>query len=480
MKSLWMDWKLKSSAKQLKEDITRDIVIIGGGISGLLTAYRLSQYNQKVTLLEASTLCSGVTSYTSAHISALQGYKYDTLKLSQIQDYYSWQITAINEYERIINELKIDCDFERVDDYLYGLIDLDKIEKEYDTLAEIGANPKYVNDFSISTYKPKAAFKVENMAVFHPLKFLDALPKNFEYYENTRVKSIDFDTKEIFTETAKINANKIIVATGFPIVDIPGWYFLKMYKSQAYSIAVEKVDNIKASYQSEVSSGVTFRSYKDKLIIDGLDHRTGRVNANDKFQTLEEIAEKLYPNTKVTHRWTANDCMTFDGIPYIGQYSKSKKDIYVITGFHKWGIANAMVASIIITDIILNRPNDGIKLFSPQRCILKPKAMLSNTVSIVQNLIVKPLCPAVKTEKSLPPDSGGIVKFNGKKKAVYKDINNNIYASDPLCQHLKCQLQFNDNTKTWDCPCHGSRYDIYGNIIVSPTVKKLNNEIVKD
>lgn len=473
-----MEYKPQNQAEPLKEDITRDIVIVGGGIVGVLTAYRLAESGRKVTLVEAKTLYSGVTSHTTAHISALQGYLYSTLKFSQIKDYYQSQITALNEYQRIVDMLKIDCNFERIDDYIFALKNVNKLEQEYDILDEIEANPQYVPDFKISSYKPMGAFKIENMAVFNPLKFLEALPKSFEYYENTRVKSIDFNTKEVFTEKAKIKANKIVIATNFPIVDIPGWYFLKMYKSQSYAISIEKVENIHASYQSEISNGVTFRSYNDQLIIDGLDHRTGRVNANDKFKTLQDIAQKLYPEAKITHRWTANDCVTFDSVPYIGRYSKAHRGIYVITGFNKWGMANAMIASMVISDMIANRANDFYDLFCPQRCIFKPKAMLSNTFSIVHNLIVKPVLPTTKTIDSLQADSGDIIKFNGQKKAVYKDSNNNIYASSPLCQHLKCQLQFNPNTKTWDCPCHGSRYDIYGNIIVAPTVEGLDTQVI--
>lgn len=480
MESIWKEYVVGHHA-ELEKDIKTDVAVVGGGIAGILAAYRLAESGRKVTLLEAGVLYGGVTQNTSAHISALQGYLYNDLKLDQAKPYFESQIKAIDEYERLIKKYDIDCEFQRVDDYLYTVDNPDKIEKEYNALSVMGANPEYADNFHIAQFRPACAFKVPNMALFHPIKFLDMLPKSFEFYERSRVLDIDVKQNILYTNKAKVKADKIVIATNFPIINIPGWYFLRMYKSQAYTIAIDNVKtNIQASYQSELANGLTFRNYGKYLIIDGLSHRTGRINANDKFQRLEDTAKKLFPQCKVTHKWTANDCVTYDSLPFVGYYSKTSKDIYVITGFNKWGMANAMVSSMIICDMINGKNNEYEELFSPQRCSFKFKPAMSNILCTVKNLVVKPLCPAVKGEDSLPIDSGGIVRFNGKKKAVYKDADGVIYACQPLCAHLKCQLVFNANTKTWDCPCHGSRFDIYGNIIVAPAKKELCSEIVKN
>jgi glycine/D-amino acid oxidase-like deaminating enzyme/nitrite reductase/ring-hydroxylating ferredoxin subunit len=459
-------WKIpqKQYGGELKGNIERDIVVVGGGIAGILTAYQLAERGFKVTLIEAKQLYSGVTSNTTAHIEALQGLLYSELiqySFNAAKLFYQSQTEAIENYQKIIDRYSIDCDFERVDSYVFSFSQNDELMKEYDALMKIGAKPKHIKNLQKFNFVTDSIM-IKNQAIFHPLKFLEALPKNFEIIENTRIKKIDTKFNLLFSENASIFAKKIIIATNFPIINFPGWYFLKMYKSSSYALAVKINQSLHEIYQSTLENG---------LIIGGLDHRTGRTNFSDKYNQLINNAKKAYPDSNAEYCWSANDCITFDKIPFIGRYSQNNNDFYVITGFNKWGMTNAMAGSMLLADLIDNKKNKYEALFSPTRKKHGVSSFIVNSAETVKNLIIKPIVPVFKTEKSLKNGNGDIVYYNGKKRAVYKDENGILHAINPLCAHLKCQLTFNSNDKTWDCPCHGSRYDIEGNIITAPTVQ---------
>lgn len=481
MKSIW-ELSLKNSDhsdkehKSLSRDIDRDIVVIGGGLAGILTAYNLTKSGLKVTLIEADRLYSGVTSKTTAHISSQQGYLYYDLtkkkSLEWASLYYESQQQGIYNYKNLIERENIDCDFQMVKDYLYTTKNLEKLRKLYEILNKINAKVKFYENKEVFGVKVPGIIETQNQAIFNPLKFLSQLKKDFEIFEKTRILDIDMKHKILYTKDHKIHANKIIIATNYPIVKIKGAYFIKLYKSHSYCAVTEKVKEINGTYQSDEDNGLTFRNYNNQIIIGGLDHRTGRINSNTKKQRMEEIAGKYF-NTKIINFWDANDVVTYDGLPIVGKFSKKYKDVYIITGFNKRGMANSIVSSILITDLIIGKENKFKNIFSPQRFNFCLKGFLSNLGSSLNNLIIKPLTPVFKSYKNLRVGNGEIMNYKGSKKAVYLDEFNKIHICSPYCKHLGCQLKFNKNTKTWDCPCHGSRYDIDGNIITAPTVGTL-------
>jgi len=482
VKSVW-ETSLKTYKKEypcLKENIRRDIVVIGGGMAGVLTAFQLSKKGLKVTLVEAEKLGSGVTSKTTAHITAQQGYIYYDLKKSKNMQwaklYFESQQQATRKYENLIKKEKIDCDFERVDDYFFTIKNCQKMKKLYQILTNIGAKVEYFEQKTILGFDTKGVIKISNQAVFHPLKFLTQLQKDFEIFENTRILKIDMNKKILYTKDFQITANKIVIATNYPIVKLKGAYFLKLYKSHSYVVATKKIENpLRSSYHSDVENGLTLRDYNGQVIIGGLDHRTGRVNSCEKKRRLEEVSKECF-KSNITNFWDANDVVTYDGLPIVGKFSEKFKDIYVITGFNKWGMANSMASSILITDLISKQNNPAEEVFSPQRFNFSFKAFLSNIFVSLKNLVIMPLIPSFCSYKNLKIGQGKIVCYKGSKKAVYRDEKNNFHICSPYCKHLHCQLKFNKNSHTWDCPCHGSRYDIDGNIISSPTVEKLDKK----
>ncbi len=478
MDSIWIEGTKLKHDITLQGDVNKNIVIVGGGIAGFLTAFRIAKSGQDVTLIEANTLFSGVTRGTTAHIEALQGYIYTKLSktsFARAKNFFDSQIDAISEYEALIKEYNIDCDFERLDSYLFSPNNLSDLIKEYEILSYMGAEVELVDTAKILDYKIDGAIKLANQAIFEPIKFLNGLPINFEVIEHTRVKKVDIKKKLLYTEKALIKANKIIIATNFPIIDSSGWYFMKMYKSHSYTVAIDKGNNLNGMYQSDEENGLTFRNQKDYVIVGGLDHRSGRIDKENKFDRLYQNGLHLSQGGKCKFRWSANDCITFDNLPYIGYYNSKSKDVFVITGFNKWGMANSMISSILIKDMIIGNKNKYQHLFSPQRTRMPSITCVKNLLAVTKNLIIMPLTIPMKCAKSLNNDEGAIVLYKGLKKAVYKDCDGNLHICQAFCSHLGCQLKFNYETKTWDCPCHGSRYDIDGNIITAPAVDRLKN-----
>lgn len=348
----------------------------------------------------------------------------------------------------------------------------DELIDEFNTLKDIGADVEFIEKPELPVGEAISAFKLKNMAVFDPIKFLNGLPVNFEIIEDTRIVDIDFKNKILFTRNEKIKANKIIVATNFPFVNFHGWYFLKMYKSQSYAVAIDKAQDIKGAYLNSDESGLTFRNHIGSVIVGGYDHRSGRPYKAENFERLYEKGKHLTNEGKRTHSWSANDCITFDYLPYVGYYSKCSKDVYVITGFNKLGMAKAMASSMLICDMINDIPNKYKKICDPLRKGQCNCDFFKNLLCTIKNLLIMPFIPPFKCARSLKLNEGKIVFYRGVKSAVYRDEEGKLHALSPYCAHLGCQLKFNPDAKTWDCPCHGSRFDIHGNIITAPTTKE--------
>jgi len=472
MNAVW-EKEIKTSYPRLTQPIKKEIVIVGGGIAGFLTACRLSEAGHDVALLEANRLFSGTTGHTTAHLDALQTTLYTKLKMrskKKAKLYYESQVESIKEYEAIINKHAIECDFKKEDSYILSdKLDC-KLKKEAKALKSFGADVTLYERGE--KFIDKAAIKVPGMASFDPLKFLASLPVNFDIYENTRVTSCDFKRKIVYAGEIEVKAEKIIIATNFPIVNFPGLYFLRMYKSTSYAAAVSRAKKLEGLYQDVSESGYTLRNLDDKAIVGGLDHRTGRLDDDKKYEKLSRKAKIISDNGTITHMWSSNDCITFDALPFVGRYGMRTKDVYVITGFNKYGMANAMTASRLIRNLIDNRPDRYKNLFKPQRitCVFN---FFRNFLCVLKNLVLLPLLPSFKCASKLKSGDGAIVMLGAKKRAVYKDENGNLHVLRAYCPHLKCLLTFNKVDKTWDCPCHGSRFDIDGNIISEPAVNNL-------
>ena len=282
---------------------------------------------------------------------------------------------------------------------------------------------------------------------------------------------IDPKKKILRTDGGSIYAKKIIVATHYPMINSHGGYFMKLRQSMSYTIAVSG-KGAEDMYLDEREDGLSVRPYAEGTLLGGGDHRTGRIDDKRHFAALESSADKLFGRKNVTHRWCAEDVMTFDGMPMAGKYSKSLEGIYVVTGFNKWGMTNAMVCASVLTDLLLGKENPYAEIFSPQRHIKKSFGdFVSNALTNVGGIFLGYCRITLKTAKDVPAGSGMIVFHHGKKRAVYRDLSGELHVIGNKCPHMHCELKWNGETNTWDCPCHGSRFDIYGNVISEPSTK---------
>ena len=430
MNSLWTDTAEISKFDTLNGDINTDVLIIGGGMAGILCAVALKNAGIDYVLVEAQTLCNGITKNTTAKITSQHGLIYDKLIKSKGKDnaklYLEANQKALASFTQICKN--IDCDFEHKDSYVYSIDDRKKIETEVIALKKIGVNAKFTDNLPLP-FSVAGAVRFKKQAQFNPLKFISQISKDLNIYEHTKVCEL-IGTVAI-TGHGKIKAKKIIVATHFPFINKHGSYYIKMYQHRSYVLALENAQSLDGMFVDELQSGLSFRNYDNFLLLGGGSHRTGKKGGN--YRELREFAKKYYPDAKEKYFWATQDCMTLDGIPYIGRYSANTENLYVATGFNKWGMTSSMVSAMILCDMLQGRSNPYTELFSPSRSILHPQLCINAFESAV-NL----LTPAKKR-----------------------------------CPHLGCALKWNSVEHTWDCPCHGSRFEKDGKLIDNPSTGNL-------
>ena len=433
MISIWSDSVEFPSFEQLKKDIKTDVLIIGGGITGILCAYMLEQAGVDYVLVEADRLCSGITKNTTAKISIQNGLIYHKLVkrfgLEKARMYLDANVAALQEFRKLCEN--IDCHFETKDSFVYSLNSPTKLEKELHALNQLGYTADYVGKLPLPLSNA-GAVRFENQAQFHPLKFLAEISKGLSIYEHTKVRELMPNTA--MTKHGRITAQNIIVTTHFPFLNKHGSYFLKMYQHRSYVIAYENAANVNGMYVDEADKGLSFRNYDNLLLIGGGDHRTGKHGGN--WKEISEFAAAHYPYAQARYYWATQDCMTLDEVPYIGAYSKRTENLYVATGFNKWGMTSAMTAAMLLRDMITKKECPYAPVFSPSRTMLRTQLFM-NAFEATTNL----LTPTTKR-----------------------------------CPHLGCALKWNPQERSWDCPCHGSRFTETGKLIDNPATRDLDTK----
>lgn len=496
MNSYWTNSVEKHKYGKLEEDIKAQVCIIGGGLTGLTTAYYLSKEGLEVTIVEKSEICSHTSGNTTAKITSQHGifYKYliDSVGEEQAKQYLKANEKAIKNIEKIIEEENIECDFEHQDAYVYTQSnqELKKIQDEIKALHSLGFNSEYVEKIE-APIQILGAIKFKNQAQFNPVKYAKGLAEAItkrggKIYENSKVidvKSQDGRYK-IITENGNVIQSKyVVLATHYPIINMPGFYFMKMYQSTSYVIAVDpKEDIFSGMYINSETPTLSLRTTKNGLVLfGGMDHKTGaKIDLQDSYINLEQTARRIYPNLEVKYRWNTEDCISLDKIPYIGEFSNLMPNVYVGTGYKKWGMTTSNVAANIITSKILGKKNRYEDVFRATR--LKPiknYEELGNMLKEVGNsLILNKLKNPHEYLKDLGEDEGKILEIENEKIGAYKDKTGKVYLIKPVCTHLGCELSWNNLDKTWDCPCHGSRFTYDGISIYDPSIKDLEVEIL--
>lgn len=567
MHSFWLDSiENKNKFNKLEKDKSTDVCIVGAGIFGLTCGYYLTKQGYNVVLLEKEKdIASKTTGHTTAKITSQHNliYKYliDSLGESIAKKYLYANQNAIENIAKIVEEEKIDCDFERQNSYVYtnNLDELEKIKLENEAVNSLGFESEFVTSTPLP-FDVLCAIKFPNQAEFNPMKYAYGLAKcitssdsgviggsgdadsvgsvlagddssggsgdsasstldsvadgssgiilNFakgtgEIYIDTLVQNIEKKNDEFITSCKNyvVRSKYVILASHYPFIDRFGYYFLKMYQSTSYVIAVDIGDKtFDGMYINSEQPTFSYRfvngsNEKKLLLVGGADHKTGsKIDLSKAYNILEDEVRKYYPNCKVLYRWNTEDCITLDKVPYIGEFSHFMPNMYIGTGFNKWGMTSSNVAGNIIVDKILGRENVYENVFKATRLHpIKNNVELGNMIKETTNSFVinKFKVPDADLDviednsvmsgskkagnfEEMKNDSGHVLKYNGQTIGIYKDNDGKIFAVNPICTHLGCLLSWNNLDKTWDCPCHGSRFDYKGHQLYNPAIRDLD------
>ncbi len=425
MHSIWKNDVTMPKFPTLKGEHKTDVLVIGGGMCGVLCAHRLQAAGLDCVLLEAGELGEGTTANTTAKLSIAEpgaAGRVKALGRERAAQYYRAKAQAMGALLRLGEQ--IPCEMERTDDFLFATDGAGAVEKELAALHTLGVRADYLPSLPLP-FANTGAIRVPGGARFHPLKLLAGLAKDLRIFTRSRV--VDLAPGWAKTEGgATVRAKRIIVATHFPFLNKHGGYFLKQYQNRSYVLALENVDLPDGNYRDLAENGLSFRRYGEVWLMGGGGHRTGKNSAG--WSTLESLAKLYFPASAVVAKWAAQDCMTLDTLPYIGQYGKHTPGLFVATGFQKWGMTGAMAAALTLEDILLDRKSTRHALFSPRRAVLRPQ-LLTNLMESTLGLITP------------------------KRRR---------------CPHLGCALQWNPYEHSWDCPCHGSRFSAEGKVLDGP------------
>lgn len=433
MESLWHDQVKLPQFPQLEQDISTEVLIIGGGLAGILCARFLQQAGVDYVLVEAGHICGGVTGNTTAKITSQHGFIYQKLLrefgAEKARQYYRANEEALAAYRGLCRDL--DCDFEEKDSYVYSLKNRIKLEREWAALKQIGIRAELTEPATLP-FPTVGAIRFPDQAQFHPLKFIKSIADGLKIYEQSPVLAFDGDGYR--TSQGIIRPKKTIVATHFPIWNKHGAYFLKLYQHRSYVLALEHGPQMDGMYVDESGTGLSFRNQGDLLLLGGGSHHTGKPGGG--WEELEQCARIYYPGASVRYRWATQDCMSLDGMPYIGRYGRHTDQLFVATGFNKWGMTSSMVAAQLLRDLVTEKENTYESIFSPSRSMLRPQ-LAANGFQAIWNL----LTPTV-----------------------------------PRCPHMGCALKWNAQEHCWECPCHGSRFSQEGKLLHGPSTGSFSSE----
>lgn len=493
-RACWWDAAFLPSFPHLTESVSADVCVIGGGIAGLSTAYQLAREGKSVVLLEAWQIGSGATGRTSAHLCNALDDRFTVLEhlfgKEGAQLAAESHAAAVDEIERIVDEEKIDCDFSRVDGYLF----LDPHHKSDYLMEEMQAahragleDVSYLSDGKEAGFAMGPCLKFPRQAQFHPVNYLMRLAeivteKGVRIFESTRVESIRHGAvAEVVTDNdCTVLAQSVVVTTNSPVFDY-AMLFARQAPNRTYVIAARlPAGEIKKALYWDTASPYHFiRTQTDPqsggshiwLIVGGEDHRVGQMPEKfDPFQRLEEWTRTRFPKMgEVAYRWSGQIQEPADSLGFIGLNPSKDNNIYVVTGDSGNGLTNGTLAGMLLRDLILKRPNPWAELYSPSRTPLKSvKDLAMHNVKAASNYLQYVTPGEVHHTEDIRPGEGGIIRRGSAKVAVYRDEQGNLHECSAYCSHLGGILSWNSIEKTWDCSAHGSRFSVKGEVLQGP------------
>ncbi|MGQ3478716.1 FAD-dependent oxidoreductase [Paenibacillus sp. TY11] len=491
--SYWLNSTDIPSFPKLSQDTQVDVVIVGAGITGITTAYLLTKKGLKVAVVDAGQILNGTTGHTTAKITAQHDLIYSEFLShfgkEKTRLYYEANHEALQFIKQIVDEHNIDCQFSEEDAYVYTCSDtyVEKIASEYKAYEELGISGSYVEKTPLP-FSTKAAIIMKKQAQFNPVPFLkylagEVLRQGGEIYEQTTVVGVEKGNPAIIKtrEGIKITCSHVVSSSHFPFNDPSGLYFARLHAERSYVLAVKtdksypggmylSAENPKRSLRSVIVNG------KPMVIVGGESHKTGQgICTFQYYEALEKFAAETFGLREVAYRWSAQDLSTLDKLPYIGQELSGNSNILVATGYRKWGMSTSIVAALLNANLITGEGSRYQELFSPSRFHADPdiKTFVIQNVDVAKHLIAGKLEMTHKEIDQLQYDEGAVVRVNGKRTGAYRDTQGTMHLVDTTCTHMGCEVDWNEAERTWDCPCHGSRYSYEGKVIEGPAKKSL-------
>lgn len=490
--SYWIASTNESDYPPLETDLTIDVAIIGGGIVGITTAFLLRRAGMDVALLEMDRVCRGTTGYTTAKVTSGHSVIYKQLESAHGPDaarlYASANEAGIALLAGLVDEEHIGCDFERKDNYTYveSADEADQIKEEVEVAARAGLEMEFVSETSLP-YPVSAAARLSNQAQFHPRKYILALAEKFvtaggQIYEKTRAINLrDKEVPEVMTATTTVTAQHVVVASHYPFVD-RALLFPRVHPKRSYALAVEVDENflVEGMFISADQPTRSIRTIADGdrtlLLVGGEGHPVGQQpDTQSPYTALEEWSRDRFGMEKILYRWSAQDGTSVDHLPFVGRH-RPRSRVYVATAFGKWGLANGTIGAQLIADLIQGISNPYTKLFDPARFAAKASAqkLLIENAKVARHLVGdRVLHPQHGSLEELSPGQAAVADRSINPVAGYRDETGVLHKVSATCTHLGCTVTWNPAERSWDCPCHGSRYDIDGTVLEGPAVKDL-------
>lgn len=490
----WRDFIDLPEFPHLKEDLDVDVVIVGGGITGLTSAYLLVNEGLKVAVLEADRLLNGTTGHTTAKVTAQHDLIYDefiqNFGKSTARLYYEANTDALNFIKKTVEEHKIDCNFSEQDAYLYATTNeyVTKLEKEAKAYEAIGIDGGVVDNIPFNIADYKKALVMKNQAQFHPVKYLVHLvgiikEKGGLIFEHTTAVNIEAGEKPtvLTRDGHRVTGNYVLSCSHFPFYEGLGFYSARMYADRSYIIAVKSKEKFPGGmYLSVDQPSRSLRSAtingEELIIIGGESHKTGQgKDTMDHYKALETFGEQVFGLNDIAYRWSAQDLVTLDKIPYVGEITTGQPKVLVATGYRKWGMTNGTAAALLLKDIILDKKNPYRVVYTPSRFYAHPslKNFFKANADVVKHLIKGKVELPYNNIDKLANDEGAVILIDGHRKGAYKDTEGKVHVVDTTCTHIGCEVEWNSGERSWDCPCHGSRFSYTGEVLEGPAEKPL-------
>jgi glycine/D-amino acid oxidase-like deaminating enzyme/nitrite reductase/ring-hydroxylating ferredoxin subunit len=494
---LWLATAEPTAYAPLDADLEVDVAVIGGGIAGVTTALLLKRDGKRVAVLERGVISGGATGFTTAKVSALQQTKLSDIRkvhgADGARDYAQASLEAVDRIDALVREEGVECAWERLPAFTYAGDDkqVESVEQEHEAASEAGLDVALVDDTPLPFDVP-AAVRLDDQGQFQPASYVRGLAARVHgdgsvVAEHTAVMSVsEGDPCRVTTEDdVTVTARDVVVCTNYPLLD-RGLFFARMEATRSYCVAAKLRGP--APRGMLITAGTPTRSIRPYeaggetwLIVGGEGHLTGSGKATpERYEQLETFAREHFDVADIPYRWSTQDGMPTDKLPYIGPYTPTSKHLFVNGGGQKWGLTNATIGAAILADRLAGRENPYADRFDPNRVSVRSAPEVAKAQAWVgAHFVGDRLLPAqARSADDVPAGEARVVRTGLGKAGVYRDESGALHAVSLRCTHLGCLLHFNDAERSWDCPCHGSRFDVDGAVLAGPAVNPLERREV--